>query len=116
MDRPESSRVEHRAAMRPGAAVPLGLLLRADARKRRELGAAAADRRAVHTNAVLWRAEADRLVAEARLGHQSEARPSADARPGRGGDLSETAAVAASARPSDLSVPAPRVDDHASGS
>jgi len=101
MDRTRPPRVEHHPAMCAGARVALELLLRAEGRDDREPGADAADRRTVHADAV------------ERVGHQSEAGPTADAGDGIGGPLSEAAAVGPGTGPSDLSLPAPRPGGHA---
>jgi transposase len=111
MDRSGSRRTEHRPAMRAGRGVALGAVLPAGGRERGEPGADAFAGRAVHAHAVLWGAPHEVVAGAARLAGEREAGAAAEAADGAGSDLSESAAVGAGARTSDLSLPAARVKD-----
>ncbi len=79
MDRTESSRAEHTAAVRAAGAEPIELVSRANERVGGEPGPDAADRRAVLADAVLRLAEHGVLADAARLRGQSEAGAASDA-------------------------------------
>src|SRR5713101_2838743 len=102
---------EHPASVSVGRSFAVGVVLPGGTGERRESGPDAADRRAVHADAVLRGAEDGALAAAARRYGESEAGATADAADGTGSDLSQAAAVPAGAWPPDLSLPAARAED-----
>ena len=114
MDRGRTIRSEHEAAMPVGGTVAGGLVLRAAGRERGKSRTDAASGRAVHANSILRCDQDDRNTEAARSRGQSEASAASAAKDGIGGDLSETATVRTSAKPSHLSIPLARCNDDAS--
>src|SRR5688500_8537425 len=104
MDRPQSPRAEHSAAVRAAGSEPLELVPGASGRVGGEPGLDAADRRAVSADAVLRFAENDDLADAARSRGQSQAGAAADADDGPGSDLPPAQHDAAVPGASDLPV------------
>src|ERR1700680_5093103 len=104
MDR-RAEGAEHPASVSVGRSFAVGVVLRGRTRDRRESGSDAADRRAVHANAVLRGAEDSALAVAAGRQGESEAGAAANAADGAGSDLPETAAVPAGGRTPDTSLP-----------
>ena len=82
----QGRRTEHTAAVPPDGDLAVRMVLRNGTRDGRESAIDAVNRRAIHTDAVLWDSEDDPVARRARLRGQSETDPSADAADGTGGD------------------------------
>src|SRR6266446_10938146 len=90
--------------MRVAGRQPLGFVLRAGGRERREPGADAVAGRAVHADAVLWEQENDGVAGHRRPSSEPQARWAADGVAGHRSRVSEAEAEPAGGRPPDLPV------------
>jgi hypothetical protein len=105
MDRSQSQRIEHRSAVRAERAGALELLLHPGRRQRRGLGTDEAYRRAIHTNAVLWKSADDVRTQPARQDEgEPQTRPTVDAADGVGSNLPQAEVVETCSWTSHLSV------------
>src|SRR4029450_10006647 len=111
MDRAQSSRVEHRSAVRAAGPAAQFVLLRAGAGESRELALDAAHRRAVPGDAVLWPPANGRRSGPRRTRGEPQASAAADACDGPGRAVSWAKNDDFRSRAQGLSVPAAGPDD-----
>jgi hypothetical protein len=106
-----AQRTEHTAAVPLDGGFAVGVVLRGGTGDGQEFAIDALDRRATHTDAVLWNPEDGLVARRARIRGQCETGTPADAGDGAASDLSEATAVGSRVRTQDLSVSAGQPQD-----